>query len=203
MVCVYTVTHTATGMFYIGCTNDLHVRKIKHYGDMRRGVHDNQWMQYNYNFDQEFSWSSVDVPDKASGLVLEKELIANNVTNPLLMNTQGKPVSSEYRQKLIESWTDDRRKILSARRKGRVASQETRDKMSSSHLKRTGGHKKTDEEKLPKPRGVRPSFPISVNGVRYSNVAEASEKMNVLASTVYYRLHNPNKKWVNWIILPS
>jgi HNH endonuclease len=41
---------------------------------------------------------------------------------------------------------------------------------------------------------------ISINGVEYSGYSEASRKLNILISTIFYRVKSKNKKWMHFEI---
>ena len=49
MYYIYKIENLVNHKKYIGLTNNIARRKCRHFGDLKRGVHDNQFLQKEYN----------------------------------------------------------------------------------------------------------------------------------------------------------
>lgn len=59
---IYRITNTASGMFYIGSSCDIKKRHREHRLDLRKGIHDNNYLQEAWIQDGEdaFTWEVVE-----------------------------------------------------------------------------------------------------------------------------------------------
>ena len=185
---VYTAKHPFTGMFYIGCTNNIQQRKWQHYSDLRKGIHANEWMQLNYGYDNEFIWEVIEVDSKEAAQALEKKMIHENEENKLMMNIQSRPFGEEWCAALSK-WqegrrlTPEHRKAVSDARKGVALGEE---------------HRATIAKSWTAERRLSPSTSVTIEGIEYPSGRAAARKLDVSSSTIRKRCKSDNPLWVNW-----
>ncbi len=75
--CIYKITNTVNGKFYIGSTRDLAGRKRKHLSELRRDLHGNAHLQAAFNLygEASFEWSVMVECEQHQLLDLEQKLI--------------------------------------------------------------------------------------------------------------------------------
>lgn len=207
---VYTITHVPTGMFYIGCTDNLERRRAEHIRKLKAGSHRNRLLQSNFDDNDSFIWNTIEMDSRRSALDLELNMIQSNACNPLLMNVVGKPLSIEQRLVVSESWTSnmrdeaskraidfwtDERKTLKAeatREQKLGTTHSTEAKIKMSQAKKGIPKSDTHKQRLSEACGKR----VVIDGITYSSCNVAGKSLGVTQATVGNRCRNP--KFTNW-----
>jgi hypothetical protein len=109
MIGTYRITHPFTGMFYIGSTENFIKRRHYHLSDLRRGVHVNEMLQYNFNLDKKLIWEFTEQATIEDARAHELHLIHDNVDNIAMMNQVGRPRTDVVKEAISASWTIERK----------------------------------------------------------------------------------------------
>lgn len=206
----YALLHRSSGSAYVGSTGDLYKRLAQHNGDLRRGVHKNSNLQEAYDTDPVFDLAFAKASSKEEALKLEQTLITEHYGSGKLLNlvrdaekpALGLVFSDEVKERLRQAGaaqfsTQEARDAQSERSKqlwqdpayrakheGVPLAEETKDKISDTVKDRW-----KDPEYRAKMleahagRGV----PVTVGGVTYPSIAEASRLTGIPKSTIQTR----------------
>jgi predicted GIY-YIG superfamily endonuclease len=191
--------HPATGIFYIGRTNDLTRRVKAHMSALRCGRHENASLQEAFNDSPDFEWTTYEVietfEDAVSG---ELRLIKLNSNDPKLVNLHGvNGWPAGVREAVNNYWTPERRANWAARRKGIIFTEAHKEAISNGHL-----GKKLSTEHISKSCGQN-KINIMGEGIFYPSKTAAATALNLDLSTILYRVKSQNAKWAGWYELPN
>lgn len=180
MICVYTITHPATGVYYIGSTINLKKRRSNHLTALRTGKHTSEKLQAAYDTDPNIKWSAVIMPNEETARWCEYEQIRVRQDDPLLSNRFGLPLSESHKTAISES------------KMGYHHSAETLEKMSAA---RKGVPK--SQEWIDKIVGAK-RISVVIDGVVYKSASDAAKAFNTSPKTVLNRIKNESPKFINW-----
>ncbi len=126
---IYFCYCTCNEKVYVGQTKDLYIRKVKnHCPCLRHNKHTNSYLQNAWNKygEDNFIWAVIEYCDIEDLLEKEKywmtklNSICPNGFNIVSINSYGnlnKPISEETKQKMKDSWTDERKQEQSHKSK--------------------------------------------------------------------------------------
>ncbi|QBJ02918.1 endonuclease [Pseudomonas phage Psa21] len=182
MICVYTLYLPFTGVYYIGYTDNFNRRRRQHINTLRRGVHDNSFLQYAFNVDNQVIVIPEPVETIEKAIALEKQKILDHKDNPLLANIiYAKARSAEWCEAMSQS------------RIGTKASQETKDKMSAT---RTGVKQSAEWVEN---RAKHRRLSVTIAGTVYKSVTDAVKALGIPCNTLLRRVRNPNLKFKDYV----
>lgn len=130
---VYIVTNTDTGVFYVGSTANLGLRRAQHAHHLTHGTHSNDTLQNVFNEHPEGVYNVLITPDRETAFSIEQEILdicqglptlANKATDARLP-TKGKILTEEEKQLRVISST------------GRKLSDEAKAKISVANSGKT------------------------------------------------------------------
>lgn len=145
---LYRIVNIKNGKFYIGSTDDFKRRKTRHWCDLKKNQHNNQYLQHSWNKHGEASFVfEVYKMVESSQLLAEeqKELTVfvgtNNCYNlrkdavcPVAVGerrSESVKLKISMSQKGKPRWTEEQKKQMSIDRKGRKHSTETLEKFKN------------------------------------------------------------------------
>lgn len=182
----YKLIHVKTGRFYVGSTSNFYARRLNHISQLRQGIHYCKRLQELYNdnphFTFEFFYSGKDEKARKLAFDTEQMLLDDYANSELLLNDS-----------------------LGAELSSRNKTQESRDKVSEfmKVFKNTPEFKAEQAEKTkgywqdPEYRKKK-SRRISIDGVEYDSIKEASEKLGIHPFTIGRRLKHKGKAFDNY-----
>lgn len=190
---VYLISNNVNGKCYVGSTVHLDQRRREHFSRLANNKHINAHLQNAYNkygreaFDFEIL-ETVDIDDNIKDKLLKREQFwIDNLKpeyNVLLVagSNLGYHHTEETKKKISESTTgvkksDEHAKHIREGQSGRVLTEEHKAKLSEAAKHR----------KSPSNHAI-----ISIDGVIYNSLKEASEATGVKYNTIQKRLKNPN-----------
>lgn len=149
---VYLLHNPNTDETYFGSTTNLNRRANEHNSELNNKKHGNYKLQDAFNKDSNFEFIGVGIrgsdniiENKLLGLEIEQDLINTFKDNNLLLNiaTETENGTLGFRH------TEETKKLISQKSKGRIPSEETRKKLSLAKLgnKNGLGYRHTDEAK--------------------------------------------------------
>jgi predicted GIY-YIG superfamily endonuclease len=169
---MYLITDQAETKVYVGSAANVQDRRSNHNGNLARGTHKNKSLQELYNKE-----AAVDRP-----LVCK------------IVLTETRDEAYELEQSKIHSLkgTDALCNVSENARspnKGRIASEETRQKQSESRT----GLKPSEETKLKMSKSIAEvkANPLIADGVEYPSTAVAAKELGVTVRTINQRVQNP------------
>lgn len=196
---VYVIKNNVNGKQYVGSSIDLHMRRIQHFSKLRCNKHVNQHLQNAWN---KYGKESFEFE------VLETVEIDNNIKETLLKREQfwidnlkpeynilqvagsnyGYHHTEETKQKISNSMkgvkkSPEHAKHIREAQKGKTLTEEHIQHLKEGYAKRKN---KTPHHTV-----------ISIDGVIYNSLKEASEKTGVKYNTIQKRLKND--KFPNYI----
>lgn len=178
----YVLTHVQSGHLYIGSTGDLHGRNWRHRNELKRGVHKCKKLQELYDTDPALHFSGIPFLTKEEALSEEQRMIDMYKRNPFLLNVVTLNVRNTMASLFANGHkhSDETRKRMSVAKKGKPLSDEHRKKMSESAAK---------------------SVAVVIDGIEYSTMLEASERLGIAYDVVRRRLKSP--KHPTWLRKPK
>lgn len=188
MHAVYTITHPSTGVFYTGRTSDFNRRKLNHTSMLERGVHSNSNLQAAYNNNPHIEWEVTEVDGKEEAITIEKELIKIHGTSPLAANFHHLKTS----EKVIASFSDERRESIRSRMTGTTHTEET-----LARMREVQKDSRPSDDALQLAAEVNKKS-VTVDGIYYRTASEAAVALDCHVSTILNRVRNPRPKWDNW-----
>lgn len=184
MIGVYTITHPKSGLFYIGSTGNYLQRKWHHENRLRHNIHRNHKLQIAFNQDPCLTWDFNECSTVEEARLLERQLIQGNAHSMDIANHQ-----------FVCGHSEETKLKMSKALIGTVHSDATREKMSVTRT----GQTKTQEWHNQIMESVRKK--VSINGVEYESMTEASRQLGVPLHVVRYRLKSDSNKYAGWINL--
>ena len=190
---VYLISNNVNGKCYVGSTVHLDQRRREHFSRLANNKHINAHLQNAYNkygreaFDFEIL-ETIDIDDNIKDKLLKREQFwIDNLKpeyNVLLVagSNLGYHHTEETKKKISESTTgvkksEEHAKHIREGQSGRVRTEEHKAKLSEAAKHR----------KSPSNHAI-----ISIDGVIYNSLKEASEATGVKYNTIQKRLKNPN-----------
>lgn len=190
---VYLISNNVNGKCYVGSTVHLDQRRREHFSRLVNNKHINAHLQNAYNkygreaFDFEIL-ETIDIDDNIKDKLLKREQFwIDNLKpeyNVLLVagSNLGYHHTEETKKKISESTTgvkksEEHAKHIREGQSGRVLTEEHKAKLSEAARHR----------KSPSNHAI-----ISIDGVIYNSLKEASEATGVKYNTIQKRLKNPN-----------
>jgi group I intron endonuclease len=190
---VYLISNNVNGKCYVGSTVHLDQRRRGHFSRLANNKHINAHLQNAYNkygreaFDFEIL-ETIDIDDNIKDKLLKREQFwIDNLKpeyNVLLVagSNLGYHHTEETKKKISESTTgvkksEEHAKHIREGQSGRVLTEEHKAKLSEAAKHR----------KSPSNHAI-----ISIDGVIYNSLKEASEATGVKYNTIQKRLKNPN-----------
>lgn len=190
---VYLISNNVNGKCYVGSTVHLDQRRREHFSRLANNKHINAHLQNAYNkygreaFDFEIL-ETIDIDDNIKDKLLKREQFwIDNLKpeyNVLLVagSNLGYHHTEETKKKISESTTgvkksEEHAKHIREGQSGRVLTEEHKAKLSEAARHR----------KSPSNHAI-----ISIDGVIYNSLKEASEATGVKYNTIQKRLKNPN-----------
>ena len=190
---VYLISNNVNGKCYVGSTIHLDQRRKEHFSRLANNKHINAHLQNAYNkygreaFDFEIL-ETVDIDDNIKDKLLKREQFWIDNLKPeyniLLVagSNLGYHHTDKTKKKISESTTgvkksDEHAKHIREGQSGRVLTEEHKAKLSEAAKHR----------KSPSNHAI-----ISIDGVLYNSLKEASEATGVKYNTIQKRLKNPN-----------
>lgn len=190
---VYLISNNVNGKCYVGSTVHLDQRRREHFSRLANNKHINTHLQNAYNkygreaFDFEIL-ETIDIDDNIKDKLLKREQFWIDNLKPeyniLLVagSNLGYRHTEETKKKISESTTgvkksEEHAKHIREGQSGRVLTEEHKAKLSEAARHR----------KSPSNHAI-----ISIDGVIYNSLKEASEATGVKYNTIQKRLKNPN-----------
>lgn len=190
---VYLISNNVNGKCYVGSTVHLDQRRREHFSRLANNKHINAHLQNAYNkygreaFDFEIL-ETIDIDDNIKDKLLKREQFWIDNLKPeyniLLVagSNLGYHHTDETKRKISESTTgvkksEEHAKHIREGQSGRVLTEEHKAKLSEAAKHR----------KSPSNHAI-----ISIDGVIYNSLKEASEATGIKYNTIQKRLKNPN-----------
>lgn len=190
---VYLISNNVNGKCYVGSTIHLDQRRREHFSKLANNKHINVHLQNAYNkysreaFDFEVL-ETIDIDDNIKDKLLKREQFWIDNLKPeyniLLVagSNLGYHHTEETKKKISKSTTgvkksEEHAKHIREGQSGRVLTEEHKAKLSEAARHR----------KSPSNHAI-----ISIDGVIYNSLKEASEATGVKYNTIQKRLKNPN-----------
>jgi group I intron endonuclease len=133
MNCVYTLTMSSTGNFYIGSTGDIDKRIRRHLRELRDKKHHNVKLQSAYDFNSKYTVETIECVSREEAYVLEDKMIKANINDKFLCNIGLSSKGGDNltlnpdKGKIIQKMTDSVKKRYSE-----MSEQERKDKYGNS-----------------------------------------------------------------------
>lgn len=190
---VYLISNNVNGKCYVGSTIHLDRRRLEHFSSLANNKHPNRHLQNAYN---KYGVNAFEFE------ILETILIDDNIKKTLLSREQFwiDNLKPEYNILPVAGSSLGYRHTEETKKK--ISQSTTGVKKSEEHAKhiREGqsGRVLTEEHKAKLPEAAKHrKFPsnhaiISIDGVIYNSLKEASEATGVKYNTIQKRLKNPN-----------
>lgn len=167
---LYILTHTPTGVFYVGSTGDLRHRLIKHLHALKWGKHRSRLLQQKFT-----SWEDIHVEFR----YMDSKEIALDFEQNMLNLVHGLPGcanASKCARNNYEFFSSpESRKKSGLTRRGRRLSKEVIEKQSAGRSKQ-----------------------VSIDGVEYPSVKAAAEALGVTPGAITQGLKHGTKRHESW-----
>ena len=187
------MTHSVSGVFYIGSTANMRRRGNEHLADLARRDHDNKRLQQAFNDSPLFTWEFIQMDDKEASKNHELYLIHKHAGNPLLANVIGLSPSEETSEKRQLYWTPERRAEKAIQIAGLIRTDETREKIAA-----TKRGVKRPVEMMEKLNGAKRKS-VTLDGTTYISVMHAGAALGLDPKTVTNRIKSLDVKWIGWM----
>lgn len=190
---IYRFVNTVTGDCYIGSSSDLNRRRLQHLNSLRKNKHHSYRFQKAWNdygetqFDYEIL-EELEITEDLKDQLFDREQYWINIIEPeynilpAAGSTLGYHHTEETKQKISNSTkgvkkSAEHAKHIKEGQQGRVLTQEHKEKLSQSAKNR---------------KSMSHHSIISIDGIIYNSLKEASERTGVKYNTIQKRLKNPN-----------
>lgn len=205
----YVIEHLPTGRVYVGSSGDLYTRLNKHRRSLERGAHRNPEFQSLVESLSELSVSYTPMDTREEALSFEQMLLTElNNTDGLLVNigldvksvfkgrTHNEETRSLLRERTTEHFSDSKSRLRhSERLKKKWRDPEYRKKHEGKKLdlstkKSISARLKSawsDPERRKRIIDAR-AIPVTVDGVVYKNLPEASKRLGIPKTTLFDRI---------------
>lgn len=190
---IYQITNKVNGNCYIGSSVDLQRRRRQHFNNLANGTHVNSHLQNAYNKygndSLEFEIIEfIDINDDIKETLLEREQFWIDTVNPeynilpVAGSNLGFKHSEETKLKISNSTKGVKKSELHAKH--------IRESQRGKQL--TEEHKKKLSEAAKRRKSMSHHTKISIDGVMYNSLKEASEITGIKYTTIQNRLKNNN-----------
>lgn len=190
---IYRFVNTATGDCYVGSSSDLNRRRLQHLNSLRKNKHHSYRFQEAWNdygetqFDYEVL-EELEITENLKDQLFNREQYWINIIEPeynilpAAGSTLGYHHTEETKRKISETTTGVKKsaehsKHISEGQKGKLLTEEHKEKLSQAAKKR---------------KNMSHHSIISIDGIIYNSLKEASEKTGIKYNTIQKRLKNPN-----------
>lgn len=190
---IYRIINSSNGKCYVGSSIDINRRRLEHFSALLHNRHVNNHLQNAYNKYGKDSFifeviENLEITDNIKEDLLEREQFWIDNLRPeyniLLVagSTLGYHHTEETKQKISNSTkgvkkSAEHAKHIKEGQQGRVLTQEHKEKLSQSAKNR---------------KSMSHHSIISIDGMIYNSLKEASERTGVKYNTIQKRLKNPN-----------
>lgn len=190
---VYTITNISNGKLYVGSTIHTERRRLEHFSALANNKHINKHLQNAYNKygKESFEFEVIEIleiTDNIKVKLLEREQFWIDNLKPqyniLLVagSNLGYQHTEKTKQKISKTTTgmkksEEHAKHISEGQKGKTLTEEHKKALKEGYSKRKN---KQSHKSI-----------VSIDGVIYESMKEASEKTGVKYDTIYKRLKNP------------
>lgn len=199
----YTITHVASGKYYIGSTGNMERRRWDQMKTLNAGCHSNPNLRELYTPGDELVFDVNPVESREAAFEAEQRLLDSKQSDPKLLNVlsdvhgfaPGHRPSPEVVAKLASKrgaehhstgtvFTEEHRRKIGDAHRGKVVSEETKARISASKIGQNSGSK------------CSLSAPVSIDGVRFETIQEAAKSVGVHESTLRRKLdRGSNPGW--------
>lgn len=190
---IYRFVNTVTGDYYIGSSSDLNRRRLQHLNSLRKNKHHSYRFQKAWNdygeiqFDYEIL-EELEIIEDLKNQLFDREQYWINIIEPeynilpAAGSTLGYHHTEETKQKISKTTTGVKKskehaKHISEGQRGKTITKEHKEKLSQSAKNR---------------KSMSHHSIISIDGIIYNSLKEASERTGVKYNTIQKRLKNPN-----------
>lgn len=190
---IYRIINSSNGKCYVGSSIDINRRRLEHFSALLHNRHVNNHLQNAYNKYGKDSFifeviENLEITDNIKEDLLEREQFWIDNLRPeyniLLVagSTLGYHHTEETKQKISKTTTGVKKskehaKHISEGQRGRTLTKEHKEKLSQSAKNR---------------KSMSHHSIISIDGIIYNSLKEASERTGVKYNTIQKRLKNPN-----------
>ena len=206
LLAAYEITHVASGKMYVGSAKDFFGRMRVHKSSLKLGTHKNVDLQAAFNIDPEIEFSVTfydtreEAYDHEQALLDEhhpKGELFNVAVNARSTNKDNEVIKEYLRQlKTGTTHTEETKAKMSANRKGKTKPPRTQEHIDKLAAARTGS--KHSEESIAKIRASSANArPVSIDGVVYPSISEASRSLGVEYKKIKRRIKSTkHKTWL-------
>lgn len=190
---IYRFVNTITGDCYVGSSSDLNRRRLQHLNSLRKNKHHSYKFQEAWNTYKEESFDyevleELEITEDLKDKLLNREQYWMSIIDPEynVLPSAGSILgyhhTEETKRKISKSTigvkkSAEHAKHISEGQKGKILTKEHREKLSESAKKR---------------KSMSHYSIISIDGIIYNSLKEASEKTGIKYNTIQKRLKNPN-----------
>ena len=190
---IYRIINSSNGKCYVGSSIDINRRRLEHFSALLHNRHVNNHLQNAYNKYGRDSFifeviENLEITDNIKEDLLEREQFWIDNLRPeyniLLVagSTLGYHHTEETKQKISNSTkgvkkSKEHAKHISEGQRGKTLTKEHKEKLSQSAKNR---------------KSMSHHSIISIDGIIYNSLKEASERTGVKYNTIQKRLKNPN-----------
>lgn len=182
---IYKILNIKTNQFYIGSSINFHKRKLEHKNDLKKNIHHSTYMQRSYNKygKNNFIFEILANCPEEYLKKLEQWFVDTlkpkyNIAKDVIRPQIGKKLSKERKLQISKLHFNNTYNL------GRVAKEETRNKMSKTRL----GKKLSDNAKLKLMKNcVNPVLQFDKSGnliAEYDSIQKASRATNIPRQTI-------------------
>lgn len=151
---IYKITCTVNGKFYIGSASYLGKRKENHFASLKKNEHHNQYLQRSYNKYGALNFIFEVIEHCPKEALLEREQYWIDTLNPdfNICRIAGSAIGVKHTLQARENMSkahighkapDKTKEAVSRRHKGKILSEETKQKMHETNIARYGTGQKT------------------------------------------------------------
>lgn len=208
---VYLIYHDKSRKVYVGSSGMPGLRTCRHMILLKGNRHDNPVFQKLYDEDSNFHFVYYTVDSRDAAYKLEQALVDYYFPTGNLINigldvrapNRGRVASAETRAKqraakLGVARSEEAKRKVSEGMMGRLQSDETRLKLS---IARKGKAQPEHIAEMCRERNRLRSKSVSINGVVYPSIRDASRILNIPRANVKTRLRTSNEKWKDWFFM--
>lgn len=216
---VYILDNEETNKYYIGATIKNNIRRKEHLNALNNGSHRNPNLQKAFDENPNFKWKEFETDNAENAFKIEKVLIKECRDDSNCLNIRGGTEPAMLNRKTSEETKALQSKIAKERIAngwktpitGKKLSEETKQHLSETRKKlfKEGfinpftGKTHSKENKLKQSNLIKsqwedPAFQqtryikVSIDGIIYESIKDASIKLNIPYMVLYERLRNPN-----------
>lgn len=186
----YIVTHAPTGYYYIGSTGDFIARAAHHKHRLDAGKHANHKLQSIFTAREDLEFEFFPTTTREEAYQEEQKLLDKCFADRFCCNTTPSATNSTIGviTREMRLYAVSRASLMNV---GRTYSEARRKNMSAAQQ----GSIKSDETKAA--ISLSKSRAIEINGVRYLSIAVASATLGINANTIRTRLRKCSQDGTN------